>query len=285
MVFGNLISIAWFSKESKKGGFLDSIRSLNVFDGVVIEKNGLSLNFTATENDDIEFQALKQLDGLPGFVSPLVICSILGGLLQEQIVVLHSSNRIVIYQLMMFLLSLIYPLQWPYPIIPLLVNSQMQDYLESPVPLLCGVEEDPDQFEELWEEKSKKLPSVLHIQLEKACTLGKTNLNFRDSIMKAESNYNWERCKTLAKQLQDPSRQVYWENIKLDYLLCFRRAIRSLFIDPLDKNLLHSDSSPGYTKTIQDFQKNSLFPPSVTDRFVHGQIFSWYLQSQQKAIS
>ena len=280
--FGVDLSLEWIAKETREDGLLYSLIHSSIYEGLMVQRASHTIEFKIGQIEDIENQAYHILERHPHSFTPQVIAKIVGAMILDQTVVIHSASRAVIFDLSIFVLSLICPLRWPFPIVPLISTHQFKEILASPFPILCGIEEDPEDFIKMWGEVSKKTPSMVHIQLETGNSLGMSTPDFKEDIMKSEHSFNWDNCKKLYKRLIDPKKDFLPEHTKVDLLFCFRSALRRVFFDCLDDRILKLDPFSTFNETIEVIRQRSSIPPKVLDAYLSSQVFQAYLQAKQR---
>ncbi|KAG3082406.1 hypothetical protein PC121_g6138 [Phytophthora cactorum] len=144
----------------KHAGFIDDI--LQRLQGVSLPEKGLSVSVDVfspspelilarphKENDLDEKVALLLQWALPSLLSRLSIdrlLQILSLLLIETKVIVVSDEIPLLSSSTLGMASLLHPLVWAGPLISVLPLS-MHEYMEAPVPLICGVDELPRDFE------------------------------------------------------------------------------------------------------------------------------------------
>ena len=152
---GSAVTDKYFYKETHPVvGLLPLLYWADIYKGISIQRAGQNVDFKADILSASTMHSLEAINLLPGYITPWLILLILGAVLQECVVVIHGSKRKVCYDIVSFVLSLISPVCWPYPVIPLLSGEMMEEFTDSPVPLICTIEEDPDIFEQKWTRRS-----------------------------------------------------------------------------------------------------------------------------------
>ncbi|KAG6971009.1 hypothetical protein JG688_00004618 [Phytophthora aleatoria] len=159
-IFHLFLSFELYYKDFWHAGFIDDI--LQRLQGVSLPEKGLSASVDVfspspelilarphKENDLDEKVALLLQWALPSLLSRLSIdrlLQILSLLLIETKVIVVSDEIPLLSSSTLGMASLLHPLVWAGPLISVLPLS-MHEYMEAPVPLICGVDELPRDFE------------------------------------------------------------------------------------------------------------------------------------------
>lgn len=290
-VFGYNITVSYFERQSKPNCLFEELYKINVYDGIGIQRSGVNLHFKAELNNAKHLHSLEALNLLPSYITPDLVFKVLGALLQEKVLVLHCNSRPVLFDFISFLLSLISPLSWPYPVIPLL-SPDMEDFVDSPVPLVAGIEEDPSLFEARWSRRLTANTNAYHVQLNSAKTLGNVLIDFKSEVVLKESQYDYNRCNYLHDDIRKLSSESKTDDMgdmlsinspaaktRIELIKLYKKFIRCLYLEGLDEKEAKIDKSRTFTETMNKIRQNSKFPVRVLEAFMCGQIFQNYLET------
>ncbi len=293
VVFGFPITCAYILSQLKPDSMLDKLYHADVFGEPLLLETSLAPIRFQVDLDLVEFKhSLEALQQIPDYISLDLLLRVLGATLQESVVVLHSHCRKVCYSVISFVLSLIAPLVWTYPVIPVL-KGQMKEFVDSPVPLICSVEESQEVFFQEWQAGHERNPNSVHFQLDSGHSIGAPAVDFVASVFKHDSNFLFNECVALrnsfrshevvylnqvSQYFQSPSEPAPnpSEN-QLTLLKRIKKVINSLYVEPVNTHELKLDASKQFTASLAAIKKRSKYPSKVTDSFLNGQIYLCYL--------
>ena len=294
LVFAHHLSDSYIQRESGEHGFLTQLYSMDVYKGIHVSRAGMDVDFTADNNFADFAHSIEALAVLPPNINPRVVLTILGAVLQESVVVIHSKDRSTLLSVISLVLSLLKPLIYPYPIVPI-VKSSMMSLLESPIPLLCGIVDGKDQdFKSTWRNACVTNPNSFHIQIEKLETLGTLPIDYFSEVILKDSSYSFSQCEQFHKDAvifskQKRSDQVYknLEKWQSDECTCIRerlveeyhKFIANVYLAPLNLQYLIRDHSKSFQDTMEFVGKRSRYPKKVQDALLRGQIYFHYLET------
>ena len=299
IVFGSVVSERIFMKLCGYNGNLSQLYQQKLLNsGIRFHKAEQEIYFKPEPNMKHLYQCLEALCHLDSqYTQPSLILNIMGAVLQEKIVVLHGAKRQVCFDLIDLILNIIYPLYWPYPVLPSLLGGKMLSFLDSPVPLLAGLEIDPQRFESFTRRRSISKQEV-HISLDRNQCVGTLKYDLRDDIIKkneaGRTKYRKmkEIHKTLAVEKQNCSFEKLYELVAskpeslqthVAYLDCFQSWVREFYVEPLkylDRDYLKSGIHD-HTAQQEEFLTSVKKIPGITSQHIYfysGQIVQAYLQ-------
>ena len=284
VVFGFPIACAYILSLLKPNSMLEKFYHTDIYGDDLLLDTGVTPIKYHVEFNLVDFKhSLETLQQIPDYISLDLLLRILGAVLQESVVVLHSHSRKVCYSVISFVLSLISPLVWPYPVIPAL-KGQMKEFVDSPVPLICSVEESQEVFFQEWQAGHARNPNSVHFQLDSGHSIGSPQVDFISSVIKHESSYLYNELTSLrnsfrsqdvvymnqvTQYFQPPSQETISpsEN-QLTLLKRIKKVINSLYVEPVNAMELKLDSSKQFTSSLAAIKKRSKYPTNVTDSFL-----------------
>lgn len=284
ILFGNLISFTTFQKLSIPGGLFEELYYSDLDKEVCLNRSNIKFSISpVVENLSIDL-AIGSLDNLPSCLTPKLIFDIIGAVLLEKSVIIHAANRRLCFQTINLVLGLISPLVWPYPIVPLILDNGMQELINSPVPLLCGVEEDPKIFHLVWGEKTNQSKNVFHVQLERGLISGKPLIDFNEEIVKRLESKIIENCSKLHAAISRSDDSEHLSLTKKNLVFLYQRPIKSFFLDHLNEHILADDDSQNFFHTNNNVKVNSQLKPKVIDTLLNSQIVLNYLENRKQQL-
>lgn len=225
-------------------------------------------------------------------MSPQTLLSVLSVLLQEKTLLLHSTNRAVAYNLVNLVLSLMTPLVWPYPIVPVLPS--LQDtflLLDSPIPVLCCIEGPLDQFEIHAKRWSLQFPSAYIVQIDRGWRVGTLPVDLLPDIIEPQSFGAYHRLLKLHDDLdreaeESLSDRIYEEvatESKYSQLLFktvqyYQRVMHSVYFQPLSTILDRDEKTAA--QVVEQLMTVSKYNQHVNKAFFTGQILVNYLEQR-----
>lgn len=299
VVFGFPITCAYILGQLKSDSMLEKFFHADVFGGALLLETAVAPVRFEPDLELVEFKhSLEALQQIPDYISLDLLLRVLGAVLQETVVVLHCHSRKVSYSVTSFVLSLIAPLVWTYPVIPVL-KGQMKEFVDSPVPLICSVEESQEVFFQEWQAGHERNPNSVHFQLDSGHVIGTPAVDFISSVIKHDSNYLYNECVSLRNSFR--SHEVVYMNQLSQYfqssnqpspnptenqltlLKRIKKVINTLYVDPVNTTELRLDTSKQFTSSLAAIKKRSKYPSKVTDSFLNGQIYLCYLERLKAA--
>ena len=293
IVFGQSVTLSEISNLSKRGNLLHDLYKSSVYKEIKTFSPLRKINFMCNMKDSETKHSIEALTLLPYSIKLDTILTVIGALLQESVVVLHSESRKTGFEMMSFVLGLISPLVWPYPVIPVL-KREMEDLVSSPVPLICSVEEPVANFREKWEKRKHLSPHSVHIQLETGQTIGQPPINFKEAIVYRYSSNIYYQCSEaidriarggIVASVSFEQKNEAIEDLndiqgqaRLELVNLLREVIKSIYISPLDLDFLYKDSSLNHQETIKRAKARSLYSKIATDHFLNGQLYLYFLE-------
>lgn len=233
---------------------------------------------------------VESLRNIPKTMQLETILLVLGAVLQEGIVFIHSKFRNRGFELVSFILGVISPLIWPFCVVPLL-KKNMEHLTDCPVPLICVIEEEPVIFNQRWKNRPSSSESSIHIQLETNKVIGsKVPLDFLKTIVNNKGcpvsfsglNSIWTEIHLVKPESNAKDNENLYEHSRyayvcLDFVRNIQKLISSLFID----HLIESDFDFEKSKfeLIDLIHLRSPYPAKALEPYLKGQIFQQYLDN------
>ena len=195
------------------------------------------------------------------------------------------------------ILDLIYPLYWPYPVLPQLIGEKMLSFLDSPVPLLAGLEIGPSRFESFV--RGRKIhKQEVHISLDRNRVIGDLKYDLKDDILKKTQAglQNYKRMKELHERIVKEEENSDYEKIyayltskpehlsnHIEYLRCFQQWIQTFYVDPLkylDTSYLRikQENETQQPRVFCEFMKTLPGVTAVHTYMYSGQIVQTYIE-------
>src|SRR3990167_9363585 len=196
-----------------------------------------------------------------------MFCLVLGSILHEKSVVFHSKSLSSIYGALIFFNSVLKPVKWSYPLIPL-ISVQNYSLMKSPFPILGGVHDDVVFV--LNHYTSPQDRHLLHVDLDKNYHSGieifKLEKLFKGSKVFEKLKSNYEKIqKTLYKEsfieLSNPDNLYVIET-----LILIRSLLNDIFMFD-DKGLKAAKNKKEYVLSKSKLDK------SAHTQLISGQMF------------
>lgn len=215
--------------------------------------------------------------------------AILSAVLSEQTVLMYSADITNGLFAMIFFMSVIHPLQWPFPFVPF-VNKQNEDVLASPIPIIACTCENEDLFN-LWIEHHSD-SSILFVNLDRNSKTGSTRFDMRRAIGQLP---HYKQIKDIRNSIKDVYPSEYYLKHLYNHKLFVRRlcSLVDAFRHLLDRCLfVHLDARLAVADVVEDFAavKAAIIGSSEFDKdqvriLTESQSFQMHLERQHNLAS
>lgn len=272
-LFGTIVAKQRIEALCKTEGFIDRVCRSRKGELMEIGLEGMKLSYVYDEKLADSMLAMHFIGCMPKFFTPELIYFLIGAVLQEYVIVIHSEHRQYCYKAIALVLGLIQPLKWPYPIIPLIIDSSMAGLLESPVPLICGIEEPSSDFVSRWSSHSKTHNHIIHIQLETSRIYGQPRLSFRKSVISHQPDGFTDHCQALHDHIWQAKDTHATHTLTHKY----QSAIRSTYMPHIHIHTLMHDDSADYRITRDAMISKAKAMADVVQIIAHTQMMHVYM--------
>ena len=201
---------------------------------------------------------------------------ILTAVLLEHSIMFHSRSLRVSNAAMIFFISAIKPLKWPYPIVPLVIPKNY-DLMRSPFPILGCIKDDLVFVTNTW--NSSIEPNLVHVDLDN--NYQSTSLKYRlEKLLKNSKHMQKvkENYEKLQKTIGKETKETYIDASKgenlyvVELLVLLRSALNDIFFFD-DSDIRQAPDKKAYV-----LLKSKLADAAAHKALLNGQLFANFHQ-------